>query len=88
MQAGIDATPDVETPYIDQVRQASLMLAETGVPLDAANHLTYGVSSTPTMVLVDRDGLIRLYHPGQMTRDALEPRVQALLATPSAAATP
>lgn len=88
VQAGIDATPDVETPYIDQVRQASLMLAETGVPLDAANHLTYGVSSTPTMVLVDRDGLIRLYHPGQMTRDALEPRVQALLAAPPAAATP
>lgn len=89
VQAGTDATPDVETPYIDQLRRASYpMLAEAGVPLDTANHLRYGVSSTPTIVLVDREGLIRLYHPGQMTRDALEPRVQALLATPSAAVTP
>ncbi len=54
------------------------MLADAPVPLDDANHVRYGVSSTPTVVLVDRAGLIRLYHPGQMTRGdarAAHPRV-------------
>ncbi len=39
--------------------------------------------STPTVVLIDRAGIIRLYHPGQMTREALEPRVRALLEQPA-----
>jgi thiol-disulfide isomerase/thioredoxin len=81
VQGGMEAAPDHETSYIDQVRtQFYPVLADASVPLDAANHLRYGVSSTPTVVLVDRTGNIRLYHPGQMTLDALEPRVRALLA--------
>jgi thiol-disulfide isomerase/thioredoxin len=82
VEGGREATPDEETPYIDKVRrQAYPVIADDPVPLDAANHVRYGVSSTPTVVLVDRDGRIRLYHPGQMTREALEPLVQALLAS-------
>lgn len=81
VQGGVEASPAEEAPYIDQVRrQAYPALANTPVPLDTANHLRYGVSSTPTVVLVDRAGIIRLYHPGKMTREALEPRVRALLA--------
>jgi hypothetical protein len=49
------------------------------VPVSEANHLRFGVSSTPTLVLVDRAGIIRLYHPGKMTLEQLEPRVQQLL---------
>ena len=80
VQGGAEAPPAVETPYIDVVRrQAYAGLAETPVPLDAGNHLRYGVSSTPTVVLVDRGGLIRLYHPGQMTRAELEPRLRAVI---------
>jgi thiol-disulfide isomerase/thioredoxin len=85
LRAGADAPPEEETPYIDQVRQQSYpALATAAVPLDAANHIRYGVSSTPTVVLVDRTGVIRLYHPGQMTHEALAPKVRALLgpATP------
>ena len=82
IRAGTDAVPEQETPYIDQVRrQFYPVLATVPVPLDSANHVKYGVSSTPTVVLVDRDGIIRLYHPGQMTREALEAKVRALLAT-------
>ena len=80
VQAGQDAPPDVEARYIDEVRAKFYpALAGHSIPLDAANHVRYGVSSTPTVVLVDRDGLVRLYHPGQMTREALEPRILALL---------
>ncbi len=89
VQAGTEAPPDEETRYIDQVRaQVFGVIADDPVPLDAANHLRYGVSSTPTIVLVDRAGIIRLYHPGQMTREALEARVRDLLAgTPTTGAT-
>jgi thiol:disulfide interchange protein DsbD len=82
VRAGTDAPPELETPYIDQVRRQSYpVLADASVPLDEANHVRYGVSSTPTIVLVDRSGVIRLYHPGQMTREALEARVRAALAS-------
>ena len=55
------------------------MLAGQPVPVSEANHMRYGVSTTPTLVLVDRAGIIRLYHPGRMTMEQLEPRVRALL---------
>jgi thiol:disulfide interchange protein len=84
VQAGTDAPPDVEAPYIDAVRrQAFPVIANDPVPIDAANHLRYGVSSTPTIVLIDRAGIIRLYHPGQMTGEELAPRVRALLDQPA-----
>jgi len=81
VQGGVDATPAEEKPYIEQVLgQAYPALAAVSVPLDTANHLRYGVSTTPTVVLVGRTGIIDLYHPGKMTRAELEPRIQALLA--------
>jgi thioredoxin-related protein len=43
------------------------------------NHKQYGVASTPTIVLVDRQGLVRLYHPGRMTEQELETAITALL---------
>ena len=77
---GKEAPPDEELRYIDQVRQASYpVLAGQSVPVSAVNHLRFGVSSTPTLVLVDRAGIIRLYHPGKMTMEQLEPRLQQLL---------
>jgi thioredoxin-related protein len=39
----------------------------------------YGVSSTPTMVIADRQGIIRLYHPGRMTEEELEAQIRATL---------
>jgi thiol:disulfide interchange protein len=78
---GAPAAPDVEKQYIDQVRQQYYaVIADQPVPLDEANHLRYGVSTTPTVVLVDRAGIVRLYHPGQMTLPELEPLVRTLLA--------
>ena len=81
---GKDAPPDEEMRYIDQVRQQFYPeLAGQPIPVSVANHLRYGVSSTPTLVLLDRAGIVRLYNPGRLPIEQLEPRVRALLADSS-----
>ena len=59
-------------------------LRDEAVPLDEANHRRYGVSSTPTLALVDRAGLVRLYYPGQMPEADLEAAILELLNEPAA----
>jgi thiol-disulfide isomerase/thioredoxin len=79
---GKSATPEEENPYIDEVRKTHYaVLAGQPVPLSETNHMRYGVSTTPTLVLVDRAGIIRLYHPGQMKWEELEPLVRSLVGT-------
>jgi len=79
---GAEASREEERQYIDAMRrQVYPVLASAAVPLDEANHLRYGVSSTPTLVLVDRAGVIRLYHPGRIAAEDLAARIRALLAT-------
>jgi thiol-disulfide isomerase/thioredoxin len=78
---GRSATPDEEVRYIDEVRRTHYsVLADQPVPLSETNHKRYGVSTTPTLVLVDREGVVRLYHPGRMTEQELEPIVRRLIA--------
>jgi thiol-disulfide isomerase/thioredoxin len=77
---GRSAGPEEERRYIDQVRQTHYtVLANQPVPLSETNHRRYGVSTTPTLVLVDREGVVRLYHPGRMTEEELEPLVRRLV---------
>jgi thiol-disulfide isomerase/thioredoxin len=76
---GEPASADEEARYIHQVREAHYsFLNGQPVPLSAANHQRYGVSTTPTLVLVDREGIVRLYHPGRMTEEELDPIVRRL----------
>jgi len=78
---GAPAGPDEELRYIVQIRdQFYPFLATQPVPVSTANHERYGVSSTPTVVILDRAGVIRLYHPGQLTEAELEAQLQPLLA--------
>jgi thiol-disulfide isomerase/thioredoxin len=64
---GEDAARERETEYIDQVRKHYYaQLAGMSVPLSEQNFIRYGVSTTPTLVLLDRQGIVRLYHPGAM----------------------
>ena len=77
---GQDATPDVETPYIEQVRRTYYpVLSDAPIPLSDANHRRYGVSSTPTIVLLNRDGRVARYHPGTMTEAELDAELRPLL---------
>jgi thiol-disulfide isomerase/thioredoxin len=79
-QGGEPATPEAEKQYIEQVRrQYYAPLAGMPVPVSAHNFEAYGASTTPTVVLVDRAGVVRFYHPGAVTEPELTARVQALL---------
>jgi len=50
-------------------------LGAMSVPLSEANFIRYGASTTPTIVLVDRQGLVRFYHPGAMPYAQLAAKV-------------
>jgi thiol-disulfide isomerase/thioredoxin len=78
--AGEPAAPAAEKQYIEQIRQHYYSaLAGMPTPLSAANFQAYGASTTPTLVLLDRAGFVRYYHPGAMSGPELTARVQALL---------
>jgi thiol-disulfide isomerase/thioredoxin len=78
------ATPEAELEHIVSVRDTFYaFLRDEAVPLDEANHRRYGVSSTPTLALVDRAGLVRLYHPGQIPEADLEAAILKLLDQPA-----
>jgi hypothetical protein len=49
-------------------------------PISESMMLRYGVSSTPTLVLIDRQGIVRMYRPTRMTEAELAQRIEALLA--------
>src|SRR5688572_23945314 len=67
------ATPDAELAYIRQVRDEFYpFLQAEAVPVNEENHKRYGVSTTPTLVVLDRQGIVRRYHPGMMTAGELE----------------
>jgi thiol-disulfide isomerase/thioredoxin len=77
---GRDATPDVETKYIGDVfARYYAGLGSVEIPLSEANFARFGVSTTPTMVLVDEQGIVRLYNPGNASYDVLAAKVEAAL---------
>jgi len=79
-----------EMAYITAIRdQTYPWMATQGVPVSEENFKAYGASTTPTVVIVDRAGIVRLYHPGQMTQDAIEPLIRAVVdGTPGTAPRP
>jgi thiol-disulfide isomerase/thioredoxin len=77
---GEEAAPAAEKQYIEQVRRRYYAaLADMPVPLSAASFLTYGASTTPTLILIDAKGVVRFYHPGAVSERELSVRIQALL---------
>ena len=55
------------------------MIPHVQVPLDRSNFQRFGVSTTPTIVVADRRGTIRLYHPGLMNEAELRIALAPLL---------
>jgi thiol-disulfide isomerase/thioredoxin len=54
-----------EMRYIDAVRHRFYSgLLDMPVPVSTHNFDTYGASTTPTLVLLDRAGKVAWYHPG------------------------
>lgn len=52
-----------------------------GVPtlIDTETMIRYGASATPTFVLVDRQGVVRLYAPTRLSEAELSRRIEAIL---------
>ena len=80
VEGGRDVDPAAERAYIANTHVAkNPLLRSLPVPLSAQNFVDFGVSTTPTLVLVDRGGIVRLYNPGFMAEDDLVQRIEALL---------
>ena len=77
---GDPATPEAETLYIEQTRrQYYASLEDMPAPVSAANWEAYRTSTTPTIVLLDRFGVVRFYHPGYVTEQELLAQIQAVV---------
>lgn len=75
------ATPAEELAYIEQVRDEYYpWMKSVPAPVSDAVYEAYGVSTTPTLVFIDRDGKVAKYNPGQLTAEQLEPLIQKITA--------
>jgi thioredoxin-related protein len=69
----------VEVRYIEQVRQQFYSgLIDAPALINEENFNRYGASTTPTFVLIDRNGIVKMYRPGGIRYEELRPRVEAL----------
>ena len=77
---GDPATPAQEMQYIDGVRRRFYAgLSDMAVPVNAANFHVYGASTTPTLVLIDRTGIVRFYHPGAVSEAEMTTQIEGAL---------
>jgi thiol-disulfide isomerase/thioredoxin len=73
-------TAEQEDQEIERVWKTSYTgLAGAPHPVGDSMMLAYGVSSTPTLVLIDRQGIVRLYRPTRITEAELSRRIEALV---------
>jgi thiol-disulfide isomerase/thioredoxin len=75
------ATPEEEKARIEKV-WGELYSGLDGVPVlvDTETMVRYGASATPTFVLIDRKGLVRLYTPTRLSESELSRRIDEVLA--------
>jgi thiol-disulfide isomerase/thioredoxin len=75
-----DITPEQETQYIETVRQRYYsQITSVAIPISKENFDLYGASTTPTIVLLARNGNVALYHPGAISYGELRPEIEKLL---------
>ena len=73
-------SPQQEKQYIESVRRHYYsQLSGVAVPISKANFDLYGASTTPTLVLLSRNGNVALYHPGAMVYGDLRSEIEKLL---------
>jgi thiol-disulfide isomerase/thioredoxin len=75
------ASASDERQYIDAVRHRFYSgLLDMPVPISRYNFETYGASTTPTLVLLDRTGKVAMYHPGALPYDQLKAEIEKVVA--------
>ena len=68
-----------ETAYIERVRDEFYpWMKSAWAPISDEVYMKYGVSTTPTYVMIDRDGKVSAYLPGQPTAEQLEPLIKKI----------
>jgi len=74
---GADAPRSDEIRYIDQIRQKYYSgIAGMTVPVSEENFEAWGASTTPTIAVIDAQGIVTLYHPGKISYEELLPYVR------------
>jgi thiol-disulfide isomerase/thioredoxin len=77
---GEEAAPQAELRYIEAVRKKYYgEVIGSPATVNEENFRSYGVSTTPTLVLIDRGGIVRMYHPGALEYGELRASVERLL---------
>ena len=77
---GQNATPEEELAYLNGDYQARFPVPPwMGVPISTNNFLNFGLSTTPTLVLVGRDGIVQRYNPGDLSYEELAALIEPLL---------
>ncbi len=80
VQRGEDADPEQELEFLRGAYQKRYPIPDwMSVPISEQNFLDFGVSTTPTLVLIDTEGIVRLYNPGDLPYEELAPEVERLL---------
>ena len=80
------AGQDQELAYLTGIRDSVYpWMKTTPVPISDQIFAQYGVSTTPTLVLIDRAGNVSKYNPGRLTAEQLEPLIQAIVTPLSSA---
>jgi thiol-disulfide isomerase/thioredoxin len=75
------ASASDEMQYIDAVRHRFYSgLLDMPVPVSKYNFDTYGASTTPTLVLLDRAGKVAMYHPGALQYAELRADIEKVVA--------
>jgi thiol-disulfide isomerase/thioredoxin len=75
------ASASDELQYIDAVRHRFYSgLLDMPVPISKYNFDTYGASTTPTLVLLDRAGKVAMYHPGALPYNQLRAETEKVVA--------
>ena len=77
---GQDATPQQELAYLRGAYQEQYPIPSwMSVPVSQQNFLEFGISTTPTLVIIDRAGVVQLYNPGTLSYEELSAHVERLL---------
>lgn len=70
-----------ELRYIDAVRHRFYSgLLDMPVPINTQNFQVYGASTTPTLVLLDKNGKVAWYHPGAVPYGELRGEIEKVVA--------
>lgn len=78
---GAKVAPAEEKAHIEKIwAEGYADLAGVSIPIDTDVMVRYGVSATPTFVLIDRQGVVRWYTPTRVSEAELSRRIEEALA--------